>query len=243
MYDKYVQKLKDICDKKQFFLDTFGQTGKYDEYTLYSITINKKSKNKKNVLFTAGVHGDESSGPLSILEFLKKIKIVPGAPKIIILPVLNPSGFDKNQHRNYKNINLNRHFCHKKLRNENKLIYNKIKKKKIYFASSFHEDDVKKGTYIHGHNYGKNPDFSYFYDILKTAKRYHNICLDEKIHGNSASEGFISAISYDGSLENRLNVAKVPYVSCVEVPSKISLKKRIRINTAIMKKIISFCSK
>ena len=66
---------------------------------LQSAVINKKDK---VVLLTAGVHGEEISGPLTILNHLSEIinQIHQSGFKFICYPLRNPSGFEKGQRYN-----------------------------------------------------------------------------------------------------------------------------------------------
>jgi len=53
----------------------------------------------------SGLHGDERSGPLSLLEFLKQDNL----QDLIIFPLVNDIGWSNNQ-RDWNHINLNRSF-------------------------------------------------------------------------------------------------------------------------------------
>lgn len=60
---------------------------------------------KPDICLISGLHGDEKSGPLAILEFLKKDNL----NNLIIFPLVNDVGWNTNK-RNWNDINLNRCF-------------------------------------------------------------------------------------------------------------------------------------
>jgi hypothetical protein len=63
-----------------------------------------------NLYISAGIHGDEPSGPRAVLELLRENKW----PKtnLWLVPCLNPTGFRLNQRENDEGIDLNRDYRH-----------------------------------------------------------------------------------------------------------------------------------
>src|SRR5208337_4241659 len=109
-----------------------SKIGEAHGYPLLKIVINKSGN--KTVCFSAGIHGEEIASPLAIIEFLKEYrKSYAPHVRIIIFPVVNPSGFDKGKRFNKININLNQSFGKRPLPKEDQLFYNETKKKKILF--------------------------------------------------------------------------------------------------------------
>lgn len=64
----------------------------------------------KNVYLSAGIHGDEPSGPLALLQLLEENRW-PDA-NLWMVPCLNPPGFELNQRENADGIDLNRDYRH-----------------------------------------------------------------------------------------------------------------------------------
>lgn len=66
-----------------------------------------------SLYFSAGIHGDEISGPLALLELLRR----PGffaAFDVTLFPILNPDGLVKNLRHNAGGIDLNRDYRNSK---------------------------------------------------------------------------------------------------------------------------------
>ena len=61
------------------------------------------------VYFSTGIHGDEISGPLALLEMLRKPDFF-AAFDVTIFPILNPDGLAKNLRENGSGIDLNRDY-------------------------------------------------------------------------------------------------------------------------------------
>src|SRR3989338_3395614 len=105
MYLKYLRELKAICRKKRLLLKRIPSI---HAYPLYMVILNPRAK--KAVCFSAGIHGDEISGPWAIVDFLKKYKSSEyPSLKIFIYPIANPAGFDIGKRRCEHNKDLNRH--------------------------------------------------------------------------------------------------------------------------------------
>lgn len=224
-----------VCKKKNLDLVEIGRVGFKKEYPIYKIIINNKGK---TVCFSAGIHGYEIAGPWAVLKFLEKLNIKKIKNKLIIFPVANPTGFDKNIRENYLKKNLNALFCKKSLTGENKILYNEIKYEKIFFFCALHEDMDKKTFYIY--NFEKQPEIIYR-DIIKLAKKYFTIELAEKIYGDKASGGLVTNLQ-DDSFEDKLFRKGTPYSMCTETPGKQPLKKRIEASVKIMEKVVKFSS-
>ena len=231
-YAMYVEKLKEVVKEKGLILSTAGCTE--NNYEIYKVIINPKAK--KCICFCAAIHGNERSGPFALLELMKKFDTKKnGKLKIVMIPVANPYGFDKRRHTNAKNININRHFCDKKLIDEAKILYEAISEEKPSFFVSLHEDDVLNGVYVYGCE--KANGFDMYTKILNTIGK-DNICKDKMIHGHKAINGIIINSKSDGSLEERLGKDGVSFSACLEISDKLSWKKRIQLTVKILNKVI-----
>jgi len=240
-YLSYIKEIEWICKKKHFLLDIIGYTEGADRFPLYLITVNPHAKNKKTILLEAGIHGDEVSGPLSVLNFIKTYKSNITHPKIIIMPIANPYGYNLNQHRNAQNLNLNRHCMQTRRCKECATLIRAANSEDIFFAASFHEDDVKHGSYMYAYSKEKSSP-SVFLKLINRAGKLGAICRDTHIYRQLAKDGIVLKPKNDGSFEQRMCKDGVPYVICLEVPDKFSMQKRIKINIAIINEIIHFCA-
>lgn len=232
-YNNYLKKLNAVCKNKKLDLIEIGRVGFKKEYPIYKIVINGKGK---TVCFSAGIHGYEIAGPWAVLKFLEKLNVKKLKNRLIIFPVANPSGFDKNKRRNYLKKNLNGYFCNKKLIGENKILYESLKKEKVYFFHALHEDIDLKNFYLY--NFEKKPEKVYR-DIIKLAKKYFPIETSAKIYNDKAFNGLIINRK-DGSFEDKMFRDGTPYSMCTETPGKQPLKKRIDLSVKMMEKVIKF---
>lgn len=237
---EYLKEIKEICKLKDFQMHTLGYVGKKKEYPLLAIEINHNNKTKKTVCFSCGIHGNEIAGPLSALKFLKSFKKTKlNNMRIVLFPLINPYGYNHNIRRNYKNIDLNRHFCVKRPKDENKLLIDYIKKQNIVFFHSLHEDLDEKRFYIYLFETHKEPIYN---QILKLAKKIIPIDLDKKIYKDKADHGLIIN-EHDGSFEDYMFRKGTPFSMCTETPGKKPIQKRIKLNVEIMNEVINFCEK
>jgi hypothetical protein len=63
--------------------------------------------------FSAGIHGDEVSGPFALLEMLRRLDFF-AAFDVVMFPILNPDGLLKNIRTNADGIDLNRDYRNSK---------------------------------------------------------------------------------------------------------------------------------
>jgi protein MpaA len=66
----------------------------------------------RNLYIGTGVHGDEPSGPVAVIELLRQ-NAWPGA-NLWLVPCVNPTGFRRNTRENHQGIDLNRDYRHLK---------------------------------------------------------------------------------------------------------------------------------
>lgn len=98
--------------KKKIKLTQYGQVKEQKLYKLYKIIINNKSN--KTLIITAGFHGEEFNGPISLLGILEDIIKYSRKKKVnlIIYPCINPSGFDLRKRYNASDEKLSNDLMH-----------------------------------------------------------------------------------------------------------------------------------
>ncbi|HRY62808.1 MAG TPA: DUF2817 domain-containing protein [Candidatus Paceibacterota bacterium] len=238
IYKTFLEKLRAVCLEKGLKLQLIGFAGNDKDFPIYKIVVPGTAKNKKTIFFSAGIHGNEPAGPWAVIEFLKKFspKKYRG-PRMVIVPVMNPFGFENNKRRNAVGIDINRHFRDSRLRGDNKLIYDNIKDENVFFFHSMHEDpDVKK---FYAYGYEEKPEKIYR-DVVKVGGGFFKINKSKKIYGDVSENGLVLN-DKGGSLENRLVHDRIPFILCTETPGKEPFEKRTRANAKIMKKVLEFC--
>lgn len=233
MYDTFYDELKNICIKKDFLIEEYAKTGCKKEYKLYKIVLNPNSTNRR-VCFSAGIHGQEISGPLGILTFLKKYNSQKSDPGIVLLPLANPHGFFKETRKNHQGVDLNKKFFEKPQPKQIQKIISTLDYEKIDFFITLHEDDEKDGFYIYKYSSINGP-FNKIIDFLSTKGK---ICDEDNIYSNKSNHGIISNPIHDGSFSEWMYSRGVPLCICIEIPDKIKLKERVSIVSELIEYII-----
>lgn len=231
MNDSYFEKLVQICQGRGFELQSKTRTAN-GKFVLYKVVLNPQSPGQ-TLCFSAGVHGNEPSGPWAILEFLKTYHPQDGDPRMVILPVLNPDGFFRNKRMNYDRINLNRHFFQKPVPDEIKTLMSLVEKEKIDYFLALHEDDEKKGFYLY--RYGENNLMAD--QITDFLSKRTLLCRDHKIYGEAAIKGVIAHPKTDGSFENWMYRQGIPSV-CLEAPDSVSFEKKVTVLHQLMLQLV-----
>jgi len=98
-YKKLFDEVKKIKDLKTETHNLKYKNGKFKFVRIFPKKINKKDR----IFFiSAGIHGNEVSGPITILKHLQRIYdyAKKSGLKLIIYPLLNPSGFEINYRYN-----------------------------------------------------------------------------------------------------------------------------------------------
>jgi len=94
--------ISSLKNRKDILIQKFPLQYKKGKFELAKIASKKISKKNKIIMIVAGIHGDEKAGPLTILEYGNRIinYAHKRGIKIIIYPLINPSGFEKNTRYN-----------------------------------------------------------------------------------------------------------------------------------------------
>lgn len=103
---EFTDKIKSLALKRNdISIDECSLNYKNSSYTFLRIFSKNIKKDDKIFLICAGIHGDEIAGPLTILKYFDDIidYTHKNKLKLIIYPLRNPSGFDKNTRYNIDN--------------------------------------------------------------------------------------------------------------------------------------------
>ena len=110
-YEKQV--LERLFDAIKSFREvSFVSIGKSGEYPLFCVTIGSHlNPNLKDVLISAGIHGEEPAGIFALLRFLEKdIADFLDDFRFTIFPCINPFGFERGYRFNEEGLDINREF-------------------------------------------------------------------------------------------------------------------------------------
>ncbi len=214
-YKEYVTELKKICVAKNIEL----KKQKFGSYNFYHLVIGSGPV----MCIGAGIHGDELAGPLAVLKWLKEYDSL--SVRVLVLPILNPFGFDKNIRYNSRQQDINRKFCDP-LVAEAKSIYELIKSYNVSFFCSLHEWKGTDGFYMYASD--KNEKY---YEIPKLTG--FKLFEHQKVNGEVVDQGVIwhpiegyHNIHNRCTLENKMYMDDVDYI-CTETPSYAKLEDRV----------------
>ena len=237
-FDTFYEILRKNLSEKKLNLKIIGYVGHKKNYPIFSI-INKLDKKRKTICILSGIHGDEIAPPIAMLSFIKKFNFDESNKfNLIFIPIANPIGFENKKRENYQNIDLNRRFSDKKLLFENKIIYNYLKKYKIYFFCAMHEDLDENEFYMYIFEKKKQ---NIYREIINLSKKHFKIKNGsvEGANGHLSENGLIRNLKVnDGSVEYRLFHEGSLFSMCTETPGKKKLSQRVKLNEKIIEKIL-----
>ncbi len=172
-------------------MDEIGKT----ESNYPILKIQMGTHGNKRALISAGIHGDEPAGALAILQLLEQslLQSFLETWEIIILPCLNPYGFEHNTRNNAEDIDLNRQF---KLDNPPL----EVKLAQSVFASPFdltlelHEDVDSPGYYLYQKSQFHDKNQNLGKKILQEVSTIMPINQQHEIDGLPAENGIISRL-------------------------------------------------
>ena len=156
----------------------------------------------KNILITAGIHGDEPSGVYACREFIESYsKEYLQQFRFTIYPCCNQSGFANDNRFNLNGIDLNRDFTEMPITDEVIAIQKSLRDgpSNYLFVMDLHEDnplrivngfsDIPNGFYIYeSHRPGSlhiGPE------IISKVQHYFPICHNPAIYGDTNNGGII----------------------------------------------------
>lgn len=238
IYDRYLDKLVDICVTNGFRVRRLGYVGPCRAYPFVKVIAGDEDS-PHQICFASGIHGEEPAGPFSVLSFLKDACASDfRGLSATIFPVMNPYGFDRGRRRNHNRLDLNRHFFDDPLPLENRLVYNEIRDKDLFFLHTLHEDRDQKNFYLYGYG-GKNEDI--YRGMISRAGSFFDIEPHKVIEGDKASGGLILDGQMRCEFESRMVKDGVPFVMTSETPVRQPLIDRVECGKALMWEVLRFC--
>lgn len=199
--------------------------------------------NSPLLVIMAGCHGEE---PMPSLAIFKNYKLISETAKkhrvnLVIYPIINPWGFDRDKRLNRKGLNCNSNWIHKEkgvVADEVKIISKDIKKLKPLIFASIHEDDeTEKEFYIF--SFG---DKRYENHLIEVGEKYFPILQDGK-YGDIKVKNGVVFNHHDGSAEDFMFHRGCKFSCCTETPSAQSSFKRINCNRDLILRLIKLSRK
>jgi len=200
----------------------------------------KKLGIKPKVLIAAGFHGDESSGPWAVLNFLES-NSYPEKVNASFIPLANPTGFNLSRRADFWGIAPNRGFA-KSYDNSPPSYEDDILKKNINMLSKYgrdrlvtlHEDDEEN---FYMFIYGKKDALET--KLLSMGKEKFGLAPSKRLKSarfESPEDGIITN-DKDGSFEHGMLVKGVKKNITTENPARKPFKERVELYVEMIKEV------
>jgi murein peptide amidase A len=178
-YGKVVKRLRDL-PRREWRVEQVGEVWNYPFFRVRRRVI----RGAPVVLLTAGIHGEEPGGVEGALRWLECGESAKWRVNWLVLPCINPYGWERNQRRNAQGRDVNRQFRNSSDCPEAELVKRLLEGKRFLFMLDFHEDVDATGYYLY--ELRRGPPFI-GERILKAVSKVLPINRDEVIDGNQAT--------------------------------------------------------
>jgi murein peptide amidase A len=175
-------------------------------------------KSRIKVGIFAGIHGDEPSGILGLIDFVRELDADPILGRefqLWIYPLCNPSGYMDGSRQARCGLDLNRHFWNGCEEPEIRLVEDELTRQAFDGIISLHSDDTSDGMYgfIRGHTLAR--------ELMEPALAAAEAALPRnklaQIDGFHAVEGIIHS-GYGGILSAPPGAWPEPFEIVIETP-------------------------
>ena len=244
---KFNKKLIHICAEKDFSLTPLGEVGPWPIWLVR--TQRRETSKKKRVLVVAGFHGEEKAGPWAILKWLEAFNIdnYKGLD-ISVIPVVNPTAFNKYVRYNTWTQKSNCGFCHPEMKEEpseeGKILLKHIDR--LYSLAmngflSLHEDiELRKEYYLYTFEPTKDPG-QFTCGMLEELSRWWarplngiSVTADSNLNTRPFVVNGLVYKYCDGSFEDYLFHRGVGRVAVSETPGRAKLERRVDCNVSVI---------
>jgi len=200
----------------------------------------KKLSIEPRVLIATGFHGDESSGPWAVLNFLETYPY-PKSVNLSLLPLVNPTGFNLSRRADFWGNNPNRGYTKSydksKATHEDEVLKKNIKLMSKYGKDclvTLHEDD-EENFYIF--TYGEQDALDK--KLLSMGEEKFGLVPADrlKVGGFKAKDDGARIDDKDGSFEHGMLVKGVKKNITTENPSRKPFKERVELYIEMIKEI------
>ena len=222
---------------------TLGYIQNYStSYPFLKIHIGRN--NSRRVLISAGMHGDEPSGIETICTFLesKVYKSYLNQWDFIILPCINPYGFEHDTRENQDNKDLNRLFKLDSPPLEVKLTQSIFEQLNFNLTLELHEDSDSQGYYLFQKS-NKPLGVGFGHKINESVREIIPINLNQKIDGMPAEKGLIHRIKNIDEMEwwpmaGYSLAMRSDHCFTLETPTQLSMPTRVNAHLAAVEKAL-----
>jgi protein MpaA len=194
---------------------------------------------------SAGIHGDEISGPLALLEMIRQPDFF-ASLEVTMFPILNPNGLARGVRMNLDEIDLNRDYRNPRSLETKSHIETLLGLGRFDASILLHEDYEGIGAYLYELNDTLDPGLGA--KIMAAMGLHVPIDLRPEIEEGTAHGGIISRrdlIARLGRLEDRPEWAEAAYLmvyhtgACytIETPKPFPIEARVRAQIAAVETV------
>lgn len=194
---------------------------------------------RRNLYISSGIHGDEPSGPLALLQLFRE-NLWPQHTNLWVSPCLNPSGFRRNTRENEDGIDLNRDYRSLETPVVRAHIAWLLKQPRFDLTLLLHEDWEATGFYT----YELNPEkrFSFAEPVVEAIRAICPIEPGPLVDNFECRDGIIRPIfnpedrpQWAEALWLIVNKASQSYT--LETPSDFPLSFRVQTHVTALRRI------
>ena len=187
----------------------------------------------------AGIHGDEPSGTLALVRFLRSLAQTPELAvgyRIYAYPICNPTGFEDNTRHTRRGKDLNREFWQASEELEVYLLEQELWTHAFHGIISLHSDDTSEGLY----GFVNGPDLSkeLLEPALWAAEQFLHRNTRLVIDGFRARRGLIDG-GYSGILSAPPETKPAPFQLTFETPAHAPLHLQVEATVAALRCILA----
>ncbi len=165
-------------------------------YPILSVLVPAATPTPRAAIYlSGGIHGDEPAGVWAAIEWLRRIAARPPQPdfSFLVLPCINPYGYEHNQRVNGSGIDLNRQFRTGEPPAEVRAVRRATDGRRFQLAMEFHEDIDSPGVYLY--ELARPDEPSWGDHLLARIRSVSPVNDADEIEGLPARGGLISRAS------------------------------------------------
>ena len=187
----------------------------------------------------AGIHGDEESGVLAAIQFLRELQINPDISEfyeLFVYPICNPWGFDAGCREGASGKDLNRCFWGDHEEEDVRLLEGELRTKRFDGIVSLHTDDTSEGIY--GYVNGSTLTRHLLEPALRTTSSIIPRDVRPEIDTHPAKDSMIFG-GYQGILGAPEDQHPQPFSIVFETPHHAPLGKQVEAHLSAIREILS----
>ena len=250
-----------VGGNKMFSVEFMGWADRLlDNYPLFCVTVgNRQNTDLKDILISAGVHGEEPAGVYALLRFLKEdVCDFLGSYRFLIFPCVNPFGFEHGYRFNPEGVDINREFKKDTSCREANRVMDLLSRKSRKFVCTIDLHETDQNWNDEGFSASDNPQTFYMWEtasnksirignkIIKEVMKWAPVCGWPKIYGDINNGGVIwypegcgnQTYAQGTTLDAFLNANYTPQSFTTETPCVWDLWKRVATNMVALKTIL-----